>query len=239
MKIKIDIAPLNNLSLVDKVEVSITEYIKNNNLKVGDAIPKELDFAEALGVSRTVIREALSRLRTIGIIESIKHKGMLLSQPDIIFNLEKVIDSNLLGDETLKDIFELRLILEMGMVDLLFARKTEQDLIDLDAIVAEMEKEETKSTIFSLKNEIAFHGKLYEMSRNKTVQRFQDLLLPVFQYVHIHKLEDAETYMYKKKYISHRDLLNFLKEEDIKGFRKGMKQHLEPHFNRVFNSLRT
>lgn len=237
MKQRISITPLNNLSLVDKVEIRVTDYIKKNKLEVGDTIPKEMEFAEALGVSRTVIREALSRLRTIGIIESKKHKGMVLSHPDFIQNFEKVIDTNLLGDDTLKDIFELRLILEMGMIDLLFARKTKADLIELEAIVSKMEEEKTESTVFSLENEIAFHGKLYEMSGNKTLQRFQTLLLPVFQYVHDHKLPDTETYMYSKKFITHRELLDFLKEDNIKGFRKGMAQHLEPHFERVFKSF--
>lgn len=235
MKNRISISPLTNLSLVDKVEMRITDYIKKNKLQVGDSIPKEMDFAEALGVSRTVIREALSRLRTIGIIESKKHLGMVISHPDFIQNFEKVIDTNLLGDDTLKDIFELRLILEMGMVDLLFVRKTEKDLIELEKIVSKMEDDKKDVTIFSLEYEIAFHGKLYEMSGNKTLQRFQNLLLPVFQYVHDHKLPDAETYMYSKKFITHRELLNFLKEDNIKGFRKGMSQHLEPHFDRVLN----
>ncbi|WP_291868908.1 GntR family transcriptional regulator [Maribacter sp.] len=235
MKNRINITPLTNLSLVDKVEISITEYIKQNKLEVGDTIPKEMEFSEALGVSRTVIREALSRLRTIGIIETKKHKGMVLSHPDFIQNFEKVIGTNLLGDETLKDIFELRLILEMGMIDLLFARKTEQDLVELEKIVTKMEAKNSKSTLFSLENEVAFHGKLYEMSGNTTLQRFQNLLLPVFEYVHDHKLPNTETYEYSKKFVSHRELLNYLKENNIKGFRKGLAQHLEPHFNRVLN----
>ena len=224
MKKRISIAPLANLSLVDKVELRLMEYIKNNKLKIGDSIPKEMEFAEALGVSRTVVREALSRLRTIGIIESKKHKGIVLSQPDFILNFEKILDSNLLSDERLKDIFELRLILEMGMVDLLFARKTIEDLIELDEIVTKMEKDNKDTTVFSLDTEIAFHGKLYEMSGNSTLQRFQTLLLPVFQYVHDHKLNDADNYVYSKKFITHRELLDFLKEDDIKAFRKGMRK---------------
>ena len=235
MNNKFNIEPLRNLSLVDKVEIRITEYIKKNKLEVGDSIPKETEFAEALGVSRTVIREAFSRLRTIGIIESKKHKGMIISHPDFIQNFEKVLDSNLLEDETLKDIFELRLVLETGMVDLVFFRKTDQDLIDLEKIVCKMEVCTPDSTTFSLENEVAFHGKLYEMSGNKTLQRFQNLLLPVFQYVHDHKLSHSESYEYSKKFITHRELLNYLKTNDIKKFKKGLRTHLEPHFNRVLN----
>lgn len=237
MKKRISLKPLTNLSLVDKVEIRITEYINENKLEVGDTIPKEMEFAEALGVSRTVIREALTRLRTIGIIDSKKHKGMVVAQPDFIQNFEKVMETNLVGDDTLKDIFELRLILEMGMVDLVFARKTDQDLEELSAIVDNMEKNNPESKIFSLKNEVAFHGKLYEMSGNSTLHRLQNILLPVFQYVHTHKLQDAETYMYSKKFVSHRQLLGYLKEGNKEKFRKGLARHLEPHFDRVLKNV--
>ncbi|HUH29152.1 FadR/GntR family transcriptional regulator [Gelidibacter sp.] len=236
MKNRVGLKPLTNLSLVDKVEISITEYIKSNKLEVGDTIPKEMEFAEALGVSRTVVREALTRLRTIGIIDSKKHKGMVLSQPDFIENFEKIMETNLVGDDTLKDIFELRLIMEMGMVDLVFARKTDEDLVELGNIVDQMEKGKIESHVFSLKNEVAFHGKLYEMSGNKTLHRLQNILLPVFQYVHDHKLDDAKTYMYKKKFVTHRELLNYLKEGNKEKFRKGLARHLEPHFDRVLRN---
>jgi len=230
--------PLTNLSLVDKVEIRLTDYFKENNLKIGDSIPKELEFAEALGVSRTVIREALLRLRTIGMIESKKRKGMVLSQPDIIQNFEKVLESNLLGDKTLKDIFELRLILEMGMADLLFARITEKDVEELSAIVSHEDDNGQDSTIFSLDYEVAFHGKLYQISNNSTLQRFQDLLLPVFQYVHDNMLPNAEEYDYSNhKFVSHRDLLNQLINGTPESFRNAMRRHLEPHFDRILKQL--
>lgn len=235
MKYLTKLKPLKTLSLVDKVEIRLIEFFKENNLKIGDSLPKELDFAEALGVSRTVVREALLRLRTIGVIESKKHKGMVLTEPDIILNIEKALDTKLFGQEMLKDIFELRLILEMGMADMLFARKTPEDLIDLDEIVKKEEKEHFDSTIFSLENEIRFHGKLYEMSGNSTLQRFQKLLLPVFQYYHDQKSPADEKFEYTQKFVSHRDLLSHLKSGTPETFRGAMRQHLEPHFDRVLN----
>lgn len=233
-----NLKPLPNLSLVDKVEIRLTEYFKENNLKIGDSLPKELEFAEALGVSRTVVREAILRLRTIGMIESKKHKGMVLTQPDIIHNFEKVLESNLLGEDTLRDIFELRLILEVGMADLLFARKTEKDMEELSDIVSQEDDNGGDSTIFSLEYEVAFHGKLYQISNNSTLQRFQDLLLPVFQYVHDHMLPDANKFKYSSgKFISHRDLLNHLIDGTPESFRVAMRQHLEPHFDRILTNI--
>ncbi|MFD1613556.1 FadR/GntR family transcriptional regulator [Gelatiniphilus marinus] len=240
MKAKLSkIAPLENLSLVDKVELRLKEYFKENNLKIGDSIPKELEFAEALGVSRTVIREALLRLRTIGVIQSKKRSGMVLTQPDIIQNFKKAIEYNLLGEEALVDIFELRLILEMGMADLLFSRKTQNDIDELEKIVASQEKEEIDTVVFSLKNEIAFHGKLYEMSGNSTLQRFQDLLLPVFNYVHDNMPIGAQDFKYSKgKFVTHRDLLEILKNGNAEIFREAMRNHLEPHFERILRMVK-
>ena len=61
-------------SLVDRVEARLVELLQSRQLKVGDSIPKEMELAEIIGVSRTVIREALLRLRTMGLIESKKKK---------------------------------------------------------------------------------------------------------------------------------------------------------------------
>jgi len=240
MKASLKIAPIKNMSLVDEVEIRLMKFIKDNNLKSGDSIPKELEFAAALGVSRTVVREALLRLRTIGLIDSKKHKGMVLTQPDIIGNFEKAIKSRLLGEETLKDIFELRLILEMGMSDLLFARKTTGDIKELDRIVSKEEKLQHDSTIFTMDLEVAFHGKLYEISGNDTLKRFQDLLLPVFRYVHENMLPDAGNFKYSSgKFVSHRDMLNELIDGSPESFRVAMRQHLEPHFEGVLNTMRS
>ena len=236
MKKLTKIIPLENLSLVDKVENRLKEYFKENNLKVGDSIPKEIEFAEALGVSRTVIREAFLKLRAIGVVDSKKRKGMVLTQPDIIQNFEKIIEFNLLGDQTLKDIFELRLILEMGMADLLFARKTKEDIAELEKIVIKQEKEARNTVVFSLDIEIDFHGKLYEMSKNTTLQRFQDLLLPVFEYVNDIMLPEQKDFEYSSgNFVTHRDLLELLKGDDPEKFRAAMRQHLEPQFDKIFD----
>lgn len=229
--------PVETLSLVDKVELRLLEFFKENELEPGDSIPKELEFAETLGVSRTVVREALLRLRTLGLIESKKHRGMILTEPDIIANFERILDPSLLGMDILKNLFELRLILEMGMADFLFERKTEKDLLELEEIVDAEEKAEAEKSHFSLDREIAFHGKLYEISQNKTLLRFQKLLLPVFEYVHLkNKAEDFEYRYSSGKFVTHKMLVNNLKMGNPETFRNAMRQHLEPHFDSIFKS---
>ncbi|MFC4094572.1 FadR/GntR family transcriptional regulator [Euzebyella saccharophila] len=231
-----NIKPVDTGSLVDKVEVRLLAFFKENNLKPGDAIPKELDFAESLGVSRTVVREALLRLRTLGLVESKKHRGMILKQPDIINNFERIMDPTLLGENTLKQLFEFRLILEMGMADFLFENRTQKDMDELEEIVETGEATDTGKIRFTLDKEVAFHGKLYQISKNETLQRFQGLLLPVFEYVYLKETEntDLDEYHYTTgTFVTHRMLLDNLKIGTPETFRNAMRRHLEPHFDHI------
>lgn len=211
-------------TMADAVEIRLREYLKRMSFKPGDALPKETDLAEALGVSRNVVREALSRLRMLGMIETRKRKGMVLASPDILQAFERVLDPLIIDETTLRDVFELRLVLEMGLADLIYKRMTDHDLEELEAIA---ESEVNKEKSFLVKNEIAFHGKLYEMTGNSTLKRFQIMLLPIFAYVIT--LVDKPV----SGKIDHRGLVRILKNGSKEDFKNGMYEHLKPHFDRL------
>lgn len=218
-------------SLVDKVEANLVELLQQQKLKVGDSIPKEIELAEALGVSRTVIREALLRLRMMGLIESKKKKGSVITSPDIFGNLSKSMNPHILDPGTLKEVFEIRLVLEIGMADFLFHRITKADIKELKQIVAN-EPPAAQDHLFNVEHEIAFHGKLYEITGNETMKKFQKMLLPVFDYVHNSGLLKKQTAL--KTFVSHKELVEILENGTPEQFRNGMRNHLENHFARIF-----
>lgn len=219
-------------SLVDKVENSIVELLQQRKLSVGDIIPKEIEFAESLGVSRTVIREALTRIKMMGLIESKKKKGSVITSPDLFGMMSKSMNPHILDQDTLKEIFEIRLILEIGMSDLLFQRVTKKDIEDLRKIVTD-EPPATQYHLFNIDHEVAFHGKLYEITNNKTLKKFQKMLLPVFDYVHHSGLLKKQLLL--KTFVSHKELIDILENGDPEQFRNGMRNHLENHFARIFD----
>ena len=225
------IKAVDTRSLVDKVEMNLIDFFIKKELIPGDVIPKEMELAQAMGVSRTVIRESLNRLKTMGLIESIKHKGTLIKSPDLAGILQKSMIPNILNTQSLKDAFELRLVLEVGMADLVVERATEKDIEELSEIVKN-EISPSGNTLFDVDYEIKFHGKLYEMTGNDTLKKFQTLLLPVFSYVYTSGLINKPGS--DRKYVSHKGLVDILKERDAGMFRKAMRRHLENHFNRIF-----
>ncbi len=226
-----EMKPMDTSSLVDKVEESLVDLLQKRKLSVGDVIPKEMELAETLGVSRTVIREALTRLRLMGLIESKKKKGSVITSPDIFGMMSKSMNPHILAPETLKEIFEIRLVLEIGMADLLFHRITKEDIAALRQIVAD-EPPATQYHLFNIEHEIAFHGKLYEITGNATLKRFQKMLLPVFDYVHNSGLLKKQPML--KMFVSHKELVDFLENGTPEEFRNGMRSHLENHFTRLF-----
>jgi GntR family transcriptional repressor for pyruvate dehydrogenase complex len=218
-----ELEPILSKTMADVVELHLREYFRKRNYKPGDALPTEMEMAQSLGVSRNVVREALSRLRMLGIVETRKKRGMIMSRPDILGSLEKVLDPFMIDEATLRDIFELRLVLEMGLPDLLFPRLTDAHLDELEKIA----REEETSDSFRIQTEIAFHGKLYEITGNNTLKRFQAMLLPIFAYV-----TTLEQKPIRGK-ISHSGLVELLKTGNKEAFRQGMLEHLRPHFDRL------
>ncbi|WP_010665290.1 FadR/GntR family transcriptional regulator [Marinilabilia salmonicolor] len=224
---------IDTRSLVDKVEMTLIDYLIRKKLKPGDRIPKEIELVEVLGVSRTVVRESLNRLKTIGLIESVKHRGAVIKSPDLLEVLKKAIIPGVMDSSTLRDIFELRLVLEIGMGDLIFKRKKPEDIRELHKIV-ENEPDSSENVLFEIDHEIKFHSKLYQITGNQTMMNFQTLLLPVFSYVYDSKL--VERPVEKKTYMSHKQLVEILEYGSAEKFREAMRMHLENHFQRLFGT---
>lgn len=223
--------PLDTSSLVDKVEANLVQLLQDRKLKVGDVIPTELDLSKTLGVSRTVTREAILRLRMMGLIETKKKKGSVITSPDIFGIMSKTMNPHVLDQDTLKGIFEIRLALEIGMADFLFQRIKPEDIEELKEIIKN-EPDTSQDYIFHIDHEIVFHGKLYEITGNETLKTFQKMLLPVFDYVHNSGLLKKQTQILK--FVSHKGLVDILENGSPELFRNAMRNHLENHFARLF-----
>lgn len=223
---------IDTSSLVDRAEKSIIDYIKVNKLKVGDILPKELELTEKLGVSRTVVREALLRLKSIGLIESKKHKGAVITNPDILGSFKKIFHPSFLDTSTLKDLFEMRLALEVGIADFIINKITDKDIEELEEMTKTIVSGDT-ALPWSIEDEKKFHGKLYEISGNGMLLELQEMLIPIFQYVHQSGI--LEKPIFQGEFISHKELVEVLKMRDADAYRKAIRIHLNNHFARILS----
>jgi DNA-binding FadR family transcriptional regulator len=210
-------------TLTEQTEKKLLEYIGKQKFKVGEALPTEDEFTGLLGVSRVVVREALSRLRTLGVIETRRKRGTVLKSPDLFGGMQTIIDSGTLQGSALKDLFELRLMLEIGMSDFIFMHKTDADIERLQTIV---DREElTLSTEESIRLDIKFHSTLYEISGNMSLKKFQQLLEPLFS-IYAPRAKNWKV----KQIIQHSGLLEILRRGSPDAFRTAMRLHLSTQF---------
>lgn len=225
-------------TLVEQTQRDILKYISDNK----DArLPKEQELAERLNVSRVVVREALSRLRAVGIIETKRKKGSVVVVPEVFGVLKSIVSSNLLDRDTLKDLYELRLMLEIGMSDFIFANKTESQIEELDAIVAQedeawsrmaMETDEQARFIIAqelTEIDVRFHSKLFEMTGNKSLIDFQYILRHLFTLYY----PKTRTDYHSRTLVSHISLFNILRTGTADAFRMGMRLHLKTQFDNM------
>lgn len=216
-----------NITLVDQVEDRLLNYFKDNDLKVGDSIPNEMVLSESLGVARNVLREALSRLKMIGMIESRPRRGMILREPSLLGGMKRIVDPRILSESSLFDILEFRIALEIGICSDVFKNLTDDDLCDLEEI--ERTGEMLGNNEYSSVSEYSFHSKLYEITGNRTISEFQSVIRPVMEFVKckFKDLLEPINIEIKEKgdLVTHHDLLVLLKNRDEDGFRKALEKH--------------
>jgi DNA-binding FadR family transcriptional regulator len=226
-------------TLVEQTQKKILEYIsENQDIK---HLPKEQEFSEILGVSRGVLRESLSQLRALGIIETKRKKGTVLVSPNVFGVLKPLIGSGLLDRKSLTDLYQLRLMLEIGAADFIFKGKNEKFMSELDAIVgeeAELDQQmnlatddETKYRIAEkLKDvDIQFHAKLFEMTGNQDLMDFQFIVRHLFSLYSPRLKKDY----HDRNVVSHIGLFNLLRNGTPDAFRMAMRLHLSTQFENM------
>ena len=225
-------------TLVDQVEDKLLAYLKDKKFQIGDPIPNEKMLCESLGVARTVLREALSRLKMLGLIQSHTRKGMFMSEPNMFNVLRRVVNPVIMGENSLFDLLGLRVSLEIGISSEIFRHITPRDLIELEKIVSNSTSGENNA--YTPYNEYQFHTKLYEITGNRTISLFQEIIHPVMDFVKIHFQESLEPINIQLeeqgRIVTHADLLSFLKKGDLVGYKDAIETHFEVY--RIFTDRR-
>lgn len=218
---------VENKTLVDLVEEKLLNYFKEANIMPGDSIPTEAELVTALGVGRSVLREALSRFRMLGLVKSRTRRGMILSEPSLLGGLNKVIEPSIMSEKNIKEILGLRIALEIGNAYLIIKHITDEDMLELDEIAGNYNASGYNK--FTVDADHAFHSKLHEIAGNEVISKYQEIFYKVFVFTDKNfskHFEDYNKKISKDQLVTHRDLLKKLKERDVSGFQDLMLKHL-------------
>ncbi len=211
-------------SLSEQVVESILQYIKDNDMKPGEQIPTESEFAELFQVSRTSIREAMKALSINGVVSSTPGKGTFL-QPkamNTVIGQDGTLQTK--ARATIAQIMELRTPLEVLAVGLAAERGNLKEFEELEEII-KMYKEAVSSKDCWVQWGTKFHERIAEMSRNPLLVSTLRLLSNM---VEQYRENLAEFYEDKSFYIENQKrICDALMRRDVDAAQAEMQEHMK------------
>ena len=123
-------------SLTQTLVDDFTQQVAMKQLKTGDKLPTEMSIMQTFGVSRTVVREALSKLQAAGLVETHHGIGTFVLEPraDSRFRVSGV---PMISDGDVQTALEFRLGIEVECAGLAALRRTPDQLKAMRAVLDE------------------------------------------------------------------------------------------------------
>ncbi|PYI53960.1 FadR/GntR family transcriptional regulator [Paenibacillus flagellatus] len=212
-----------NLSQI--VSERIKGYILDNELKAGDKLPSEKQLIDTLGVSRTVVREALKSLETVGVIKIKTGDGIYVDGLSLKPVLDQVSFRWKQDERRMKELWATRRILELGAVEMAIERYDLESIGQMESWNAKMADAINRGEL-PIEQDLHFHRALFRATGNETFYELSEVLTDFFTNIrkrHFGNVEDT-----KLSLVEHDNLIRYIKAKDLNGAKREMETHLKP-----------
>lgn len=219
-------AETNNLT--DRVAALLREEITRGSLNPGDVLPPEQLIAERLGVSRTVLREAVSRLKVDGLVVSKQGRGLvvLTNRPSSVLRLLVASEHN---QEELIAIVELRLGFEIEAAGFAAARRTDEDLAAMREALAHMKEAMVSGEVSAgVEADFRFHQAMARATGNANYITFFEFFTELYRRnLLASRARSANTSRGEQAQKEHEALYEAIRNGDPALARRAARKHVE------------
>lgn len=208
------------MSLTDRAYALIRQDIIRCVLPPGAEFT-EFDLAARLDMSKTPVREALARLQFEGLVRAFPRRG---------YKIEPIRVSDI------NDIFDARIVLEVGAIGLAVHQITEAELDELERL-AQASSDMNYSADFDHSQRVnnAFHESIALASRNVRLQRMVGQTITEFERFFF--LEAQSDAPYPDGHVSHEDIVAILRQRDASRAREAIGDHIDSMRQILIDSL--
>lgn len=214
-------------SLAQDVMDALTAKIRDGEYKPGDKLPTEPEVMAAHGVSRTVVREAVSRLQAAGLVETRHGVGTFVLEPP---PASPVLDMGTVL--TIRDVMamlELRISLETEAAALAAQRRSEDHLAAMRRAVEAFDHKVSTGER-SVNEDFQFHLQIALATGNKYFEDFYRHLgtttIPRTRLDTPQLAEEPGKGYLDRANREHQYILDAIVRQDAEGARAGMRMHL-------------
>ncbi len=210
----IDIPRIKVESLSEKVINQLLLHIRSGKITVGDKLPPESELAAQLGVSRGILREALSVMETLGFVRRVPREGttvIRIHADNLAENL-----SRQLKKATLMDLLEFRETMECKIVEKVVQLASDEEIGELEEQLQKQGSHEEK--------DFYFHYRLALLSGNTLFATFIDTYYDLIKEVRdiSARTQDRAEQINEE----HLRIVKALRARDKKAARRAIKDHL-------------
>ncbi len=217
-----EIKPIHKVSISEQVAEQMKQMILSRVWKPGDKVPSETDLAEAFGVSRVSIREALLKLNAIGLLESRFSGGNYVREVGADIYLNAIIPMAYVGTESVLEVLEFRQVVEAKQAGLAAKKATPEDVERLEQLLHHMEQEVGNLEAFS-DADLGFHIELARMTKNSLLVACMQLIRDVLG-------ENMQKLVERRGYDSgircHKEIIEAVRENDERKATQLMDEHI-------------
>jgi GntR family transcriptional repressor for pyruvate dehydrogenase complex len=201
----------------------LEQRIFSGEYKAGDMLPAERELSAELGVSRSVVREALGKLDSLGLVQRRQGSGTRVAPPSktpVLKGFRRMFQAQ---DLDLNDLTEARLPLEIAMVRLAATRRNDQHIQRLEEQQALLQNEQLDIETH-LRADEAFHSILAEATGNPMF----GMLLESVQYLrHEPYRKHYDQYQLRQAHAEHQSILDAVRAGDANAAETAVRAHLE------------
>ncbi len=209
-----------------EVGLVLRNQLKDGHYQIGERLPPEREIAEKLGVSRTVVREALIMLELENLIEVRKGSGVYVVQLPKANSVPQDT-SNMVGPF---EMLQARQLLESNIAEFAALQATPNDIVKMrQALELQQQGLEGQNTGEEENGDREFHLAIAEATHNSVLVEFFRQIWhmrenPMWHQLHVRITDTA----YRKEwYRDHRAILAAMTKKDPVGAKQAMWQHLE------------
>jgi GntR family transcriptional regulator, transcriptional repressor for pyruvate dehydrogenase complex len=166
------IEPIKREPLATEIARRLVDYLLSGEISPGERMPSERDLAQAFGVGRSAMREAIKSLSLIGLVEVRHGDGTYLRKSDGGL-LPQVLEWGLLlGEPRTRDLVEARQKIEAIIAALAAERRTADDVASLRAALDRMAAaaQPGGDPVAFVEADVQFHLRLAEAAGNTALR---------------------------------------------------------------------
>jgi len=208
----------------DRVVEHVRRLIEKGGLKPGDRLPSERDLATELGVSRPSVRSGLEALESMGVVVSRRGAGTFIADGPPDLGVEPLSLLASLHHFTPNEMFEARLVLEVGVAGLAAGHAEGEHLAAMAEEVTEMFAALEDPAAF-LKHDVRFHRAVAAGCGNRVLAALMEMVSA--QFYELRKVTVARARDLRESAEMHRRIYRAIRAHEIEVARAAMAEHLK------------